>query len=104
MIRVFIRTITIIVFVVFSQFEISGQQNYSHQGTTIILKRVSRPDSSSKKRMPSDEFVYCFYKDGEICFDFDVSCGVCEVKVYNSKMEIFEIFDSEQPIAVYVGI
>lgn len=91
----------------FSMFEMKPQQNsYRAQGVPIALKRRPNSNSSGRKRMPSNDVIYCWYIDGNIFFDLSESLGQCDIEIVDdqSNLIVENTFDMVDKMTIYVGL
>lgn len=98
------RTITALLAVSFL-FELSARPSTPPEGRVVVLKRTPTNDKFKHKRMPSKDDIYCWYDNNELYLEFSIALGLCEIelKESNSNLTISETFDSEMPVAIYIG-
>lgn len=65
-----LKALVIIVMIACHSFEIQGQKSNSNNGIPIKLTRISDRNTSDRKKMPSIDYIYCWYDGSEIYFDF----------------------------------
>lgn len=93
-----LKTFVIIVMIACHSFEIQGQKSNSNNAVPIKLTRIPDRSTSDRKKMPSIDYIYCWYNGSEIYFDFKVPLGMCmlEVKDVQSDFEVQYTFDSSE--------
>lgn len=93
-----LKTFVIAVIIACHSFEIQGQKSNSNNGVPIKLTRIPDRSTSGRKKMPSIDYIYCWYDGSEIYFDFNVPLGICvlELKDVQSDFEMQYTFDSSE--------
>ncbi len=75
----------------------------SKNAITILLKETTR--NNNRPKAPSMQYVECWYGEGVLSFDFNVSEGMCNLSVADKKSGFVYncVFDSSEHTEVYVG-
>ena len=75
----------------------------SKNAVAILLKDPTR--NNNRPKVPSKQFIECWYGDGELSFDFTIPEGMCNLNVTDGKSGFVYnyVFDSSEHAEVYVG-
>lgn len=89
-------------------FDVSGDNTASSSpsfGKEVIPIKIDDMSRQNRPKVPSKQFIECWYGGGEISFDFTIPEGMCNLNVTDGKSGFVYnyVFDSSEHAEVYVG-
>lgn len=96
----------LVVLTLLCSFEVSGDNGASSSfGKEVIPIKNDDMNKPGRPKAPSMQYVECWYGEGVLSFDFNVSEGMCNLSVADRKTGFVYncVFDSSEHTEVYVG-